>query len=289
MAARESRRLKGWARLKGRTAALGTFRPSQVRKLRRPEQVAAICYRLRDGAVEFLLVQTRGGRWTFPKGSAEPGLTNAQTAALEAFEEAGVHGRMEEAHFATYTARKRGKTNSRSLTVHAHLCEVTRLGAPQESDRCPTWCSAENARARLHRDRGPREAQELIKVVDRALARIRVRADEPEGEVMPPGVSGDPLQKVRFEAMEGLSAIHLIQEAWFVRFAQRKGLNSSKTILDPRQPPEAAPVEPASAGEQKLLPGGTAPTTGRQKVIAIDRGRKYSGARRSRSDNKKPR
>jgi ADP-ribose pyrophosphatase YjhB (NUDIX family) len=71
------------------------------------EQVAAVCYRARGGAIEFLPVQTRGGRWTFPKGSAEPGLTHAQAAAVEAFEEAGVHGRMEEASFARYVRRKR--------------------------------------------------------------------------------------------------------------------------------------------------------------------------------------
>src|SRR5262249_20579207 len=106
------------------------FRVSQLRKLRACEQVAAVCYRVRNNGIEFLLVQTRGGRWTFPKGSAEPGLTHAQAAALEAFEEAGVHGRMEEAWFARYI---RGK--SASIGVIAHLCEVLRLGPAQESRR----------------------------------------------------------------------------------------------------------------------------------------------------------
>ncbi len=59
-----------------------------------------------NAAFEFLLVQTRGGRWIFPKGGVEPGLTHAQSAALEAFEEAGVHGRMEEIPFARYFRRK---------------------------------------------------------------------------------------------------------------------------------------------------------------------------------------
>src|ERR1039458_10110116 len=86
-----------------------SVRLSQLRKTRECEQVAAVCYRLRRGAIEFLLVQTRGsGRWIFPKVSAEPGLTHAQAAALEAFEEAGVHGRIEEASFTRYVRRKRG-------------------------------------------------------------------------------------------------------------------------------------------------------------------------------------
>ena len=76
-------------------------RVSRASKLaRQRQQVAAVCYRTRRGCAEFLLVQTRGGRWIFPKGGVEPGLTRAQSAALEAFEEAGVHGRMETISFA---------------------------------------------------------------------------------------------------------------------------------------------------------------------------------------------
>ena len=72
----------------------------QIKKMRECDQVAAVCYRVRKEAIEFLLVQTRGsGRWIFPKGSAEPGLSHAQAAAIEAFEEAGVHGRIEEIPF----------------------------------------------------------------------------------------------------------------------------------------------------------------------------------------------
>src|SRR5437016_9530254 len=112
------------------------FRVSQVRRLRKCQQVAAVCYRIRGSGIEFLLVQTRGGRWTFPKGGTEPGLTHAQAAALEAFEEAGVHGRMEEISFTRYIHRKRGLRNSgtgsgeKELRVNAHLCEVTRLDPP---------------------------------------------------------------------------------------------------------------------------------------------------------------
>src|SRR3979490_1673753 len=84
------------------------FRLEHLRQLRGSEQVAAVCYRVRKSGIEFLLVQTRVGRWIFPKGNAEPGLTHAQAAALEAFEEAGVHGRIEEASFTRYIRRKKG-------------------------------------------------------------------------------------------------------------------------------------------------------------------------------------
>jgi 8-oxo-dGTP pyrophosphatase MutT (NUDIX family) len=99
---------------------------SKLRRLRETEQVAAVCYRLRGSEVQFLLVQTGAGRWIFPKGSVEPGLTHAQAAAIEAFEEAGVHGRIEEKSFSRYRLRRAGKKGKQR--VMAHLCEVLRLG-----------------------------------------------------------------------------------------------------------------------------------------------------------------
>jgi len=54
-----------------------------------PLQVAAICYRRRGTAIEFLLVNTNGGnKWTFPKGSTEARLSHSQAAEREAAEEA---------------------------------------------------------------------------------------------------------------------------------------------------------------------------------------------------------
>jgi 8-oxo-dGTP pyrophosphatase MutT (NUDIX family) len=159
------------------------FRLSQLRKLRGCEQVAAVCYRVKSSGIEFLLVRTNSGHWIFPKGKAEPGLTYAQAAALEAYEEAGVHGRMEELSFARYVRRKRrnlrdsAKTSRRSsqteLIVQAHLCEVSRLEPPQEANRNPTWFSAEKAKRRLQEDRTPDFGAELARVVDRAVARVR--------------------------------------------------------------------------------------------------------------------
>ena len=91
MSAGESRVPPTWAKARAFPPSPKFVALSHLRRLRGCEQVAAVCYRMRGADIELLLVQTRGGRWTFPKGSAEPGLTNAQAAALEAFEEAGVH------------------------------------------------------------------------------------------------------------------------------------------------------------------------------------------------------
>src|SRR5271168_1189472 len=201
------------------TPSVKFFRLSQLRRLRGCEQVAAICYRVRGSSVEFLLVRTGSGHWTFPKGSAEPGLTHAQAAALEAFEEAGVHGRIEEASFATYVrwersggARSDAKSGVRELAVSAHLCEVSRLSAPRESRRNRTWFSAPEARQRLGQGRRTEEGAEFARVIDKAVARIqRLRAGTgivdhlPQGRAQQKGLhldmlQKDGLQKVRFEA-----------------------------------------------------------------------------------------
>ena len=170
----------GWSQVQAVQISAKFFRLAELRKLKQCEQVAAVCYRVRAGVIEFLLVQTGKGRWIFPKGSVEPGLTHAQAAALEAFEEAGVHGRMEETSFTRYLRRKRPKarnsaekSNRKELAVNAHLCEVLRLVPPQEPNRNPSWFSAEKAKRRLQEDRAPDFGTELAGVVVRAVARIQ--------------------------------------------------------------------------------------------------------------------
>ena len=176
MGAADSRLPTGLSRIRTNQSSARFFRLAELRRLRKCEQVAAVCYRMRGRDIEFLLVQTRKGRWTFPKGSAMPGLTHAQAAALEAFEEAGVHGRMEEASFARYVHPKGGNTQRSvvtEITVSAHLCEVLRLGPPQEFDRNPTWFPADKAKRRLRDDRAPDFGSDLARVVDRAINRVR--------------------------------------------------------------------------------------------------------------------
>jgi 8-oxo-dGTP pyrophosphatase MutT (NUDIX family) len=196
---------------------------SQLRKLRQCEQVAAVCYRVRRERIEFLLVQTRGsGRWTFPKGSTEPGLTHAQAAAMEAFEEAGVHGRIEETSFARYVRRPRSSSNcalksgAEPVAVKAYLCEVLRLSVPKESNRNRTWFSLEDARRSLKEGRNTAEGAGLVRVLNLALERIRQLREKTgvAGEAREDGYDNaqigrlsnknkkDPLQKVKFEFAE---------------------------------------------------------------------------------------
>src|SRR6266849_8771050 len=190
---------------------------SNLRNLRGSEQVAAICYRVRAGVIEFLLVQTRKGRWIFPKGSAEPGLTHAQAAALEAFEEAGVHGRMEEASFARYVQRKRGHMRrANELAVSAHLCEVLRLVPPPELNRNPTWFSAEKAKRRLRKDRAQDHGTDLARVIDRAVTRIqRLRRSPGAAPEAQPGIQsrGTPVPATQEKAARQKARLIAIDSA----------------------------------------------------------------------------
>lgn len=139
--------------------------------------VAAICYRVRDGQIEFLLVKTRAGRWTFPKGRVEDDATRSAAAAREAFEEAGVHGQVDPLPFATYLHSKAPhiRASNAEFQVDAHLCEVRALVTPEELFRDPTWFSAAKTKRRLHEDRRSRYGGELARVVDQALEQISQR------------------------------------------------------------------------------------------------------------------
>ena len=176
MSVGESRLPAGWAPSRQYETEAKVFRLSHLRKLRGCEQVAAVCYRVRRRRIEFLLVQTRGGRWIFPKGSAEPGLSNAQAAALEAFEEAGVHGRIEEASFARYLRQKSPGFRGTPIEVSTstYLCKVSRLDPAPEANRDPSWFSPEKAKRRLREDRAPEYGSELARVIDLAVTRINL-------------------------------------------------------------------------------------------------------------------
>lgn len=141
-----------------------------------PLQVAAVCYRKRAGAIEFLLVNTNGGnKWTFPKGSIEARLSHSQAAEREAFEEAGASGVIEPRHFHLYIHSKGvfwQPHGVQEYVVKAFLMEVTRTQKPVEATRNPTWYSPEEAHKMLARGREVKYATELRTVIDRAIEHI---------------------------------------------------------------------------------------------------------------------
>jgi 8-oxo-dGTP pyrophosphatase MutT (NUDIX family) len=257
-------RTKLWSRQKRRASrtlgAMGVDPPVEFLQPKRRQQVAAVCYRMRKRGVEFLLIQTRGGRWIFPKGGAEAGRTHAQSAALEAFEEAGVHGRMEEISFARYFRRKPDPaTAARSaepeFAVNAYLCEVSRLEPPQESNRNPTWFSAGRAKERLLKDRSPEFGAELVRIVERAMLRIQ-RLHSRDHHV-PVGMPRDGLLKVRFEAFEDGRLPDDVRQAVLTRYFLQKNAHEGvrRSVL-------------------RLGIGAASPSEKAQNVTVIDSGRR---------------
>jgi len=146
-----------------------------------PLQVAAVCYRRRGSAIEFLLVNTNGGnKWTFPKGSTDPRLSHSQAAEREAAEEAGAIGTIEPRHFHLYIHSKGvfwQPGGVQEFVVKAFLMEVHQMRKPDESNRKPTWFSPKDAKQRLAKGREVKYFHELEAVIDRALQRIQFHSE----------------------------------------------------------------------------------------------------------------
>lgn len=117
-------------------------------------QAAAMCYRRTSGSIEVLLVTSRGtGRWILPKGWIAPGGTPAETAAREAFEEAGVHGRIHPQELGRYTYGKlldSGVTLPCTVAVFALAVEMLAPDFPERDERRRRWVPAHEAARMVH-------------------------------------------------------------------------------------------------------------------------------------------
>ena len=133
------------------------------------EHVAAICYRLKNELVEYLLVRTLAGRWTFPKGEVDPGEERWSAAQREAFEEAGVTGIIDHKPLTTYLhAKKAWEEDGQETSVCAFLLEVKKTQKPEESYRKPKWFSFPDAEANLIKGRPVKYKKELLRVLHEA-------------------------------------------------------------------------------------------------------------------------
>ena len=87
----------------------------------KPQQAAAIPIRRRGDDLQVCLIRKRlQGSWGIPKGTVDSGETHASTALNEAWEEAGVRGRLVGDALGTYMYEKYG----RPLTVMVFVMEV---------------------------------------------------------------------------------------------------------------------------------------------------------------------
>ena len=118
-------------------------------------QAAVIPYRRRRKNIEVLLVTSLGsGRWVFPKGHIEGDLTARQSAEKEAFEEAGVAGRLSPNRIGYYRYFKKSDKNTRTFQVEVFAMNVTDVleSWPEEHTRHRVWMSPENATHAVEED-----------------------------------------------------------------------------------------------------------------------------------------
>jgi 8-oxo-dGTP pyrophosphatase MutT (NUDIX family) len=113
-----------------------------------PQQAAAIPVRRMKTASEICLIRRKGSNtWGIPKGSVDPGDTHEETALKEAWEEAGISGRLVGLALGTYTYDKWDTT----FEVVVYLMEVLDQHRhwQEASWRERRWTSFDQARSLL--------------------------------------------------------------------------------------------------------------------------------------------
>jgi 8-oxo-dGTP pyrophosphatase MutT (NUDIX family) len=113
------------------------------------KQVAALPYiETADGRL-VLLITTRGfGRWSIPKGWPKPGLADHETAAREAFEEAGIRGEVGAEPIGSFRYTKRLHLLSWakcSVDVYALRAQCQHLSWPEQQSRRTLWVAPDKA------------------------------------------------------------------------------------------------------------------------------------------------
>jgi len=132
-------------------------------------QAAAIPWRLTPaGEVEVLLITSRETRrWVIPKGWPIKGLTTAETATREAFEEAGVTGKAGRKKVGVYHYDKRlasGRLQKVKVSVFALKVEAEFDVWPELAQREKQWMSPADAAGRVQE---PALAEMLLRFTPR--------------------------------------------------------------------------------------------------------------------------
>lgn len=113
-------------------------------------QASALCFRDGERGREVLLVSSKSGnRWTFPKGTIEPGETSREAAVREAFEEAGVEGEISPEVLGHYYYRKGKRWWPRRVAVHALRVQTETKHFPEAGQRRMRWLPMEQAMAEV--------------------------------------------------------------------------------------------------------------------------------------------
>ena len=109
-------------------------------------QSGVVAVRHRGGKPRVLLVTSFGGkRWVIPKGIVEDDLSPARSAAKEAWEEAGVTGKVSRRMIGRYTYEKWNGVCA--VLVYRLDVEAVHREWPEAHVRLRRWCSPRQAAA----------------------------------------------------------------------------------------------------------------------------------------------
>jgi len=115
-------------------------------------QFGAVPYRHIDGEIVFLMITSRRtGKWIFPKGGLIEGLSPTESAAQEAYEEAGVRGRVGATpvgDYRTLKSRPDGETMV-SVAMYPLEVEIQLDDWPEKGERKRHWVTLAEARRLL--------------------------------------------------------------------------------------------------------------------------------------------
>lgn len=133
-------------------------------------QFAALPYRRnKKGMIEIMLVTSRETRrWIVPKGWPIAGVAPHNLAALEAMEEAGLLGKVDEMPIGSYRYdKKRGDGSIVNCTVDTFTMEVEQQmpAWPEQDERKTRWFEPEEAAKQVQEP----ELRELIRKLARKL------------------------------------------------------------------------------------------------------------------------
>lgn len=115
-------------------------------------QFAALCYRVKDGKLQFLLITARRtGRWIVPKGWPMDGETPMDAAATEAYEEAGVRGKVHPRPVGVFSYYRVKSKNELPCIAVVYPLKVKKVLTrwPERKERERKWVSRKKAAAMI--------------------------------------------------------------------------------------------------------------------------------------------
>jgi len=118
-------------------------------------QYGSLCFRYRevDGEIEILVITSReSGRWIVPKGWPMRGKTPHEAAAIEAWEEAGVRGKVRKVPVGRYTYLKEladGKIVPCVVDLFQVEVKEVKSAFKEQGQRRIEWVSSDEAARRV--------------------------------------------------------------------------------------------------------------------------------------------